>query len=139
MELSTRVEGVVVGRVSGLDDSGRIRVQVAGGSGRGRLARSLVPLEPVHVGREVVLAFEDGDVAKPIILGLVLAPGPSPKVRAQVDGESILIDGRKEIVLRCGKASITLTKAGKVLIRGAYVLSRSSGVNRIKGGSVQIN
>jgi hypothetical protein len=34
---------------------------------------------------------------------------------------------------------LTLTHAGKVLIRGAYVLSRSSGVNRIKGGSVQIN
>ena len=30
-------------------------------------------------------------------------------------------------------------RAGKVLIRGAYLLSRSSGVNRIKGGSVQIN
>ena len=44
-----------------------------------------------------------------------------------------------EIELRCGKASLILTRAGKVLIRGAYLLSRSSGVNRIKGGSVQIN
>ena len=43
------------------------------------------------------------------------------------------------MVLRCGKASITLTKAGKVLIEGSYVLSRSTGVNRIKGGSVQLN
>ena len=31
------------------------------------------------------------------------------------------------------------TRAGKVLVRGAYVSSRSSGVQRIKGGSVQIN
>ncbi|MEW5071937.1 hypothetical protein AB1P14_09365, partial [Pseudomonas aeruginosa] len=38
-----------------------------------------------------------------------------------------------------GKASITLTRAGKVIIRGAYLSSRSTGVNRIKGGSVQIN
>ena len=44
-----------------------------------------------------------------------------------------------QIVLRCGEASITLTRAGKVLIRGAYVLSRSSGTNRIQGGSVEIN
>ncbi|MEP7119602.1 MAG: hypothetical protein ABJE95_01785, partial [Byssovorax sp.] len=36
-------------------------------------------------------------------------------------------------------SSITLTRAGKILIRGAYVLTRSSGVNRIQGGSVQIN
>jgi uncharacterized protein (DUF2345 family) len=56
-----------------------------------------------------------------------------------VDGEQVVIEGKKEIVLKCGKSSITLTRAGKVLIRGAYVLSRSSGVNRIKGGSVQVN
>jgi hypothetical protein len=43
------------------------------------------------------------------------------------------------MVLRCGKASITLTRAGKVLIQGSYVLSRSTGVNRVKGGAVQIN
>ena len=38
-----------------------------------------------------------------------------------------------------GIGRITLTKAGKVLIEGSYVLSRSTGVNRIKGGSVQLN
>ena len=50
-----------------------------------------------------------------------------------------MFTAESEIVLRCGEASITLTRAGKVLIRGTYLLSRSSGVNRIKGGSVQIN
>ena len=56
-----------------------------------------------------------------------------------MDGERLIFRANEEIVLRCGKASITLTKAGKIILRGAYVLSRSSGVNRIKGGSVQIN
>ena len=46
---------------------------------------------------------------------------------------------KKQLVLRCGQASITLTEAGKVLIQGSYVSSRSSGINRVKGGSVQIN
>ena len=58
---------------------------------------------------------------------------------ARVDGDRVVISADKEIVLQCGKASITLTRAGKILLRGAYLLSRSSGVNRIKGGSVQIN
>ena len=58
---------------------------------------------------------------------------------AELDGERLVFTADKEIVLRCGDASITLTKAGKVIIRGSYLLSRSSGVNRIKGGSVQIN
>jgi len=57
----------------------------------------------------------------------------------QVDGGHVDIEARERIVLRCGKASITLTRAGKVIIRGAYVSTRSSGANRIKGGSVQIN
>ena len=50
-----------------------------------------------------------------------------------------MLTAEREIELRCGKSSLVLTRAGKVLIRGAYLLSRSSGVNRIKGGSVQIN
>ena len=58
----------------------------------------------------------------------------------EIGGEERLeLTAEREIVLRCGKASITLTRAGKVLIRGDYISSRSSGVNKIKGGSVQLN
>lgn len=56
-----------------------------------------------------------------------------------VDGKRITIQGAEEITLKCGKASITLTKSGKILIRGTYLSNRSTGVNRIMGGSVQIN
>lgn len=56
-----------------------------------------------------------------------------------VDGKRVTIEGAEEVTLKCGKASITLTKAGKILIRGTYLSNRSSGVNRIMGGSVQIN
>jgi hypothetical protein len=58
---------------------------------------------------------------------------------AFVDGNRVVLEGKEEIVLKCGEASITLTKAGKILIRGKYLLNRSSGVNRIMGGSVQVN
>ncbi len=57
----------------------------------------------------------------------------------QIDGKRVVIEGQEEIILSCGEASITLTKAGKILIRGTYLQSRSSGVNRILGGSVQVN
>jgi hypothetical protein len=60
-------------------------------------------------------------------------------VEVDADGERMTVTAKEELVLRCGEASITLTKAGKVLIRGTYVSSRSSGVNRIKGGAVHIN
>ncbi len=56
-----------------------------------------------------------------------------------VDGKRTQIEGSDEIVLRCGKASITLRSNGRLIIRGAYVETRASGTNRIKGGSVLIN
>jgi hypothetical protein len=56
-----------------------------------------------------------------------------------IDGKRILLEGREEVVLRCGESSITLNANGKISIRGKYLLSRSSGVNRILGGSVQVN
>ena len=51
----------------------------------------------------------------------------------------MLLTAKEQIVLRCGKASITLTSAGKVIVQGAYLSNRSSGVLRLKGGSVQLN
>jgi hypothetical protein len=107
-------------------------------------ARSVVAIDPQRLGAEVVLTFEREDPAKPIILGLlcpegVTAPATPAPLEASVDNERLELTADREIVLRCGKASITLTRAGKILLRGAYLLSRSSGVNRIKGGSVQIN
>jgi uncharacterized protein DUF6484 len=108
-------------------------------------ARSVVDVHGAHIGRQVVLVFEAADRAKPIIVG-VLRDGASPsrterigQVHIEVDGERVIVSASDQLVLRCGKASITLTKEGKVLLQGTYLSSRSSGVNRIKGGSVQIN
>lgn len=58
---------------------------------------------------------------------------------ALVDGKRVKIVGADEIVLECGSASITLRRNGKVIIRGAYVETRSEGTNRIKGAAVRIN
>lgn len=60
-------------------------------------------------------------------------------VEALVDGDQVVVEGRDEIVLRCGEASITLRRNGRVVVRGTYVETRSEGVNRIRGGAVQIN
>jgi uncharacterized protein DUF6484 len=133
-----------IGILAGFTDSGVPLVNVAG-QVESLLARHTCTITSADAGREVVLVFEDGDLRKPIILGLLQAPVPLgadsglQPLNASVDGEQVTVSAKNEIVLRCGKASITLTRAGKIIIRGAYVLSRSSGVNRIKGGSVQIN
>jgi hypothetical protein len=93
----------------------------------------------------VALMFEGGDADRPIVVGIVRGQTAWPldarpaQVEVDADGERLIVSAKEQLVLRCGKASITLTKAGKVLIEGSYLLSRSSGVNRIKGGSVQLN
>jgi hypothetical protein len=67
------------------------------------------------------------------------AESDAEPLEAIVDGKRVVLDARDEIVLRCGKASITLRRNGRIVIRGTYVETRSQGTNRIKGGSVQIN
>lgn len=56
-----------------------------------------------------------------------------------IDGKQLILEAQEEIVFRCGEASISLNKNGKIAIRGKYLLSRATGVNRILGGSVQVN
>jgi len=136
-------EGVVVGKLVGFDDAGRPLVSFVTDVPREHvLARSTIQLKKEQVGSDVVLSFEQCDVRKPIVTGTLWQPENSlqrnPFV-AELDGQRLVLTAEEEIVLRCGRASITLTQAGKVLIQGAYLLSRSSGANRIKGGSVQIN
>ncbi|MDQ3059971.1 MAG: DUF6484 domain-containing protein [Pseudomonadota bacterium] len=139
--------GVVIGELIAITHAGRTPlVLYPGQPGTAAvLARSALDLQGSHIGRQVILMFEAGDAARPIVMGLLQAgegwplPDPPGQVEVEADGERLMITAREQLVLRCGKASITLTKAGKVLIRGSYVLSRSSGANRIKGGSVQIN
>jgi len=122
--------------------------------------------EAIAVRRMAVLLFENGDPGLPIVVGLVAAepgasllgallapaatstpapaaaaaPAPSAEpAEARVDGKRVVIEGQQEVVLKCGEASITLKRDGKLILRGAYVETHAKGVNRIKGGSVKIN
>jgi hypothetical protein len=93
---------------------------------------------------EAVLLFAGGDPLKPILVGLVqsIVPtslAPSQVLDVKIDGKSVSFEAREEIVLRCGNASISLRKNGKVAIHGAFVESHATGTNRIKGASVKVN
>ncbi|MBC8071603.1 MAG: hypothetical protein IAG13_24975 [Deltaproteobacteria bacterium] len=107
-------------------------------------ARSVIALGVERVaaaiarGGQVLLTFELGRPDLPIIMGLLHDGIDEPTV-AHVDGQRVEIEGHDEIVLRCGLASITLRRNGRVVIRGTHVETRASGVNRIRGGSVQVN
>ena len=148
-------EGIRTGSIVRIDEDRAVWVDFPGnlaGPLKARLtsamAKQLQTMDQ-SASPTVMLAFEKNDSERPIIVDVVCdhmddAIQPLAVTRneiddIQIDGNRVTFDAAQEIVLRCGKSSITLTRAGKVLIRGAYLLNRSSGVNRIKGGSVQIN
>ncbi len=157
-----------VGRLVAGSAPGRLMVDFDGNAHGPLAARTVIALdqraldEAIAVRRLVVLLFENGDPRLPIVVGLVAAdPGASllgallapaavpaapaaaaiavPSVEARVDGKRVVIEGQEEVVLKCGEASITLKRDGKLILRGAYVETHAKGVNRIKGGSVKIN
>lgn len=154
---------VVLAHVKGFDEQSRPVVSfIVAGQSFSFPAMATMHIPKESINRQVALSFIDGKIQQPLILGVVYSPlyeylenieiSPSSDAVAQpdkheelikepvfVDGKKVTIEGSETIELRCGEASITLTKAGKILIRGKYVLNRSSGVNRIVGGSVQVN
>jgi Domain of unknown function (DUF6484) len=141
------VVGPLLGRLHGFDLLDQPLISgLSTAPGQVMPARSTVPLTRRMLGHDVLVQFEAGDVQLPIITGVVQKvalrdePTTAPTIAtALVDGERHVIEAEREIVLRCGDASITLTRAGKVIIKGHYILSRASGYNKIKGAAIDIN
>ena len=142
--------GATVGRLIHWDAAQGPLVDYTGNpAGQPVRARALVQVDlEAGAHREVLLAFADGDLGRPIVVGLLQPEAPAPAVEVQVqaapaealiDGRRVVLEAADEIVLRCGEASITLRRNGRVVIRGAYVETAAKGVNRVKGGSVKIN
>jgi hypothetical protein len=100
--------------------------------------------------QDALLIFEGGDPARPILMSLLRSVTPMVDLllgqphqpapdHVRVDGERVSIEGKEEVVLRCGKASLTLRRDGKVLLRGVNVVSQADQVHKVRGGKVQIN
>ena len=157
IDFEQKISGVRIGRITDISDHGHVIVDFAGNRLGALSARFTGSLEPrlrkifETADHKVILVFEGDNPKFPIIIDTICdsideaqemesaAFQMDEAENVFVDGKRIAFNAKEQIVLRCGKSSITLTRAGKVLIRGAYLLNRSSGVNRIKGGSVQIN
>lgn len=108
----------------------------------------------VELPVSVLLAVSTAETDLPIIIGRIGdhlsqenqtiqnyeidLPAPS-KRNVSIDGKQVMLEAQEELVLSCGKSSITLKKNGKVVIKGMDLVSRAARSNKIKGASVNIN
>jgi hypothetical protein len=139
----TQAGGVVTGEIMGVDDAGQPLVSW---NGLASVAAHAVwtPSAPPWtdcVGTRVLVGFLNGDETRPIILGLLGPPPTQEKVDPPAGRmpETLRVQAGRELVIECGEAKIWLRKDGRIEIRGTHLVSRSSGPNKIKGGSVFIN
>lgn len=155
---SIPASGMLIGKVIRMNESGQVLVDFPGNPSGPLIARITAAVQRElqargnPSGREVLLAFVTNDLQRPVIVDAMYsvlddiiepsfapaADAPRPE-EAVVDGKRVVFDAEEEVVLKCGKARITLTKAGKVLIEGEYVSSAARGAHKIKGGSIHIN
>jgi hypothetical protein len=126
------VPTVTVGRLAAIAEDGTPMVEFSGSPAPLR-AMATARFDAVPPGAAVALMFIDGDRARPLAIGVI------EQDELSAAEERLTLSHAREIVLQCGRASIVLTRAGKVLVRGAYLSLRSSGMQRITGASVQIN
>jgi hypothetical protein len=141
---ATRHAEVVIGQIISVGADGVPQVDFPGNPAGGPVpALATAHYDDVPPGRAVALMFLDGDPARPLAIGVVAQPdapaGSAGVPEGEHPGDRLTLTAAREIVLQCGRASIVLTRAGKVLVRGAYVSLRASGMQRITGASVQIN
>ncbi|MGB3314265.1 MAG: DUF6484 domain-containing protein [Albidovulum sp.] len=138
--LTDRVDGVVIGLLVGFEEGAPLVVFAGNQKDHAIAARSLTKLDRNAIGGQVALLYEDGDRARPLIIGKIVDPIADEAAPTVVrDGDLVKIEARERIELRCGKAAIVMDKDGHITIRGTYVVSHASSANRIRGGSISLN
>jgi len=133
------------GWIAEVSAEGEVRVDYPGNRHGVLPARSIVDipaasLAPAGARTEVLLCFEAGDPQRPIIMGVLRAARLSESASpAGFSGDQLSFTAGKEMSLRCGDSSITLTADGRIVIKGTRLVSRASETNKIRGASVAIN
>lgn len=147
---------VCIGTIVAIEANGDLLIDFPGNNLGQVSARTALPFSSRSsntdlLGHQVVVTFENNDPALPVVIGRI-APlaGEGPRWTTgtadtaepddlTVEHKVITFNATQKVVFNCGKASITLTDSGKVILKGEYILSHSYGENRIRGGSVAIN
>ena len=120
-------------------------------------ALTTISLNHDVIGKDVAISFARNNGVVAIVMGVIKRAlddvldvdrmgkrdesnsNEANEKAAIVDGKKLELSATDEVTIRCGKASISLNKNGKILIKGEHMLNRTAGSYKIKSGSIQLN
>ncbi len=142
---------LVTGHLAGIDDEGRLIFAPEDGGGTFPVAIG-VELDDATLVRAArrrrrALVVRTADATpRWLLVGLVrerlsakAITARAGKLESEIEGETLRITAERDLELRCGQASITLRRDGRIVLNGTNVLSASRGPNRIKGATIALN
>ncbi|MCA9693854.1 MAG: hypothetical protein KC636_29980 [Myxococcales bacterium] len=157
LRASAGTSGPRRGRVIGWGDDGRPLVRLDDEDAP-QPAELVAPLTEVELDEAIacglpVIAWLPRGSGAPHIVGVVRPPrrpsladgdallerAPRPSTRplsVEQDGERVVITAPRELLLRCGAATVLLTADGRVRIKGLDITTRATRDNRVLGGKV---
>lgn len=127
---------IMRGRISAISPDGEIFVEYEANRSSlvcDFLRTSAGPIPALTKGDLVLFVLEKNGV-RGCVLGAVQRYVPEEESSYHLD-----FVAKDRIELRCGGSSLTMSKEGKVILKGSQVVTRASRVNKIKGAAVKIN
>jgi hypothetical protein len=128
-----------MGTLVGFTEDGIPRIEVSDDQSGTVAARSCLMLNSTDIGKQVVLLRLAWTEAELVVVGVIQPTSAKLPFEIAIDDHGVTVRAEDRITLKCGDASVTLQRDGKIVIRGKHVVSHAAGVNRIRGGSVQLN
>jgi hypothetical protein len=132
----TTTRPVARGTLVGISEAGDLEVQLNDRSGR------ILTCDVLEAAGGLPLRLGPGDTVlvheptAPEERGCVLGKVARYRDSSRRAVELVAEDG---LTLRCGGASVTLKKTGKILLKGIDIVSHARRKQRLRGGSIQLN
>ena len=142
----------LIGHLEGIDGDGRLLFRLDGSTDQpvpiaigielpdGQLVRA------AREGRRALVVRTGGLNPRLVLTGLLrervsmsARDAGAGQLEVLVDGETIRLEAKEKILLRCGKASLELRQDGRVVISGVYVIAKSRGPVKLKGATIALN
>jgi hypothetical protein len=132
---------IATGQIVGFNPDGIVRV--AGLGMTGEIACNMIENADsaqieLRIGDAVLVVLPMGRDSNACILGRI-GKYCHPRASKQRSRDHVAVEAKECLSLKCGEATMSLHKDGKVVIVGRDVLVRAKRAARVKGGSVAIN